>query len=159
RRGVRGERLLRRAAGGVRIRPRPRARDAGPGCGAGSRRSARAAAAGEDHARAGDEVRHIARAWRAQPGEDRAHRARRPRARARVMKSKLLDSTGQKTFALVFDKEDEVVAGLTAFAKAERLGAAHFTAIGAFSEVTLGYFERARKDYKRMTVAEQVEVL
>jgi hypothetical protein len=75
------------------------------------------------------------------------------------MKSKLLDSTGQKTFALVFDKEDEVVAGLTAFAKAERLGAAHFTAIGAFSEVTLGYFERARKDYKRMAVAEQVEVL
>jgi predicted DNA-binding protein with PD1-like motif len=75
------------------------------------------------------------------------------------MKSKLLDSTGQKTFALVFDKGDEVVAGLTAFAKAERLGAAHFTAIGAFSEVTLGYFESARKDYKRMTVAEQVEVL
>jgi uncharacterized protein len=75
------------------------------------------------------------------------------------MKSKLLDATGQKTFALVFDKGDEVVAELTRFATSERLGAAHFTAIGAFSEVTLGYFERARKDYKRMTVAEQVEVL
>jgi predicted DNA-binding protein with PD1-like motif len=75
------------------------------------------------------------------------------------MKSKLLDATGQKTFALVFDKGDEVVAELTAFAKAERVGAAHFTAIGAFSEVTLGYFQRDRKDYKRMIVAEQVEVL
>jgi hypothetical protein len=75
------------------------------------------------------------------------------------MKSKLLDSTGQKTFALVFDKGDEVVAELTAFAKAERLGAAHFTAIGAFSEVTLGYFDRGRKDYKRMALSEQVEVL
>jgi predicted DNA-binding protein with PD1-like motif len=75
------------------------------------------------------------------------------------MKSKLLDATGQKTFALVFDKEDEVIASLTAFAKAERVGAAHFTAIGAFSEVTLGYFERDRKDYKRMVVGEQVEVL
>jgi hypothetical protein len=75
------------------------------------------------------------------------------------MKSKLLDATGQKTFALVFDKGDEVVADLTAFAKTQRLGAAHFTAIGAFSEVTLGYFDRVRKDYKRMEVAEQVEVL
>ena len=75
------------------------------------------------------------------------------------MKSKLLDATGQKTFALVFDKGDEVVAELTAFAKAERFGAAHFTAIGAFSEVTLGYFDRGRKDYKRMAMAEQVEVL
>jgi uncharacterized protein len=75
------------------------------------------------------------------------------------MKSKLLDATGQKTFALVFDKGDEVVGELTRFATSERLGAAHFTAIGAFSEVTLGYFERARKEYKRMAVAEQVEVL
>ena len=75
------------------------------------------------------------------------------------MKSKLLDSTGQKTFALVFDKGDEVVAELTAFAEAERVGAAHFTAIGALSEVTLGYFDRGRKDYKRMALSEQVEVL
>ena len=75
------------------------------------------------------------------------------------MKSKLLDSTGQKTFALVFDKGDEVVAELTGFAEVERVGAAHFTAIGAFSEVTLGYFDRGRKDYKRMAVSEQVEVL
>lgn len=75
------------------------------------------------------------------------------------MKSKLLDATGQKTFALVFDKGDEVVAELTAFAKAEHVGAAHFTAIGAFSEATLGYFQRDRKAYKRMVLAEQVEVL
>jgi predicted DNA-binding protein with PD1-like motif len=75
------------------------------------------------------------------------------------MKSKLLDASGQKTFALIFDKGEEVVAGLTEFAKSERVGAAHFTAIGAFSEVTLGYFQRDRKDYKRMAVAEQVEVL
>jgi hypothetical protein len=75
------------------------------------------------------------------------------------MNSKLLDSTGQKTFALVFDKGDEVVAGLTAFARAQKVGAAHFTAIGAFSEVTLGYFDRGLKDYKKMPLKEQVEVL
>jgi uncharacterized protein len=75
------------------------------------------------------------------------------------MKSKLLDATGQKTFALVFDKGDEVMAGLTAFAKAQKVGAAHFTAIGAFSEVTLGFFDPVRKDYKKMPLNEQVEVL
>lgn len=75
------------------------------------------------------------------------------------MKSKLLDSTGQKTFALVFDKGEDPVAGLTRFAGTERVGAAHFTAIGAFSEVTLGYFEAGRKDYKRMVLPAQVEVL
>ena len=75
------------------------------------------------------------------------------------MKSTLLDATGPRTWALIFDKGDEPVAGLTAFAKAQKLGAAHFTAIGAFSEVTLGYFDRKARDYKKIPLREQVEVL
>ena len=75
------------------------------------------------------------------------------------MRTKLLDATGQKTFALVLDRGDEVVAELTAFAKAESMTAAHFTAIGAFSAVTLGYFDRASKQYLKIPVREQVEVL
>ena len=75
------------------------------------------------------------------------------------MKSTLLDATGPRTWALIFDKGDEPVAGLTAFAKAQKLGAAHFTAIGAFSDVTLGYFNRAKRDYKKIPLHEQVEVL
>ena len=75
------------------------------------------------------------------------------------MKSTLLDATGPRTWVLIFDKGDEPVAGLTAFAKAQKLGAAHFTAIGAFSDVTLGYFERAKRDYKKIPLHEQVEVL
>jgi predicted DNA-binding protein with PD1-like motif len=75
------------------------------------------------------------------------------------MKSTLLDAAGPRTWALIFDKGDEPVAGLTAFAKAQKLGAAHFTAIGAFSDVTLGYFDRAKRDYKKIPLHEQVEVL
>ena len=75
------------------------------------------------------------------------------------MKSTLLDATGPRTWALIFDKGDEPVAGLTAFAKAQKLGAAHLTAIGAFSDVTLGYFDRAKRDYKKIPLHEQVEVL
>ena len=75
------------------------------------------------------------------------------------MRSKLLDATGQKTFALIFDKGDEVVAELTAFAKKESGAAAHLTAIGAFSAVTHGYFDRTTKSYLKIPVREQVEVL
>jgi predicted DNA-binding protein with PD1-like motif len=72
------------------------------------------------------------------------------------MKSKQLD---ERTYALVFDKGDEVMSSLTAFAREHELNAAHLTAIGAFSDVTLGYFEPDRKDYRRIPISEQVEVL
>jgi predicted DNA-binding protein with PD1-like motif len=74
--------------------------------------------------------------------------------------SKLLnDHRGEKTYALIFEKGDEVMAGLKSFATESGLGGAHFTAIGAFSEATLGYFDRDRKAYKRIPIREQVEVL
>jgi predicted DNA-binding protein with PD1-like motif len=76
-----------------------------------------------------------------------------------AMKATGLSDDDQKTYALIFDKGDEVVAELTAFAKAHAVGAAHFTAIGAFSGVTLGYFERERKAYTKIPMPEQVEVL
>ncbi|PYS77726.1 MAG: DUF296 domain-containing protein [Acidobacteria bacterium] len=75
------------------------------------------------------------------------------------MKTKLIHDDGEKTFAIVFDKGDEVAGGLLAFAKENNLSASHFTAIGAFERVTLGFFERERKDYKRISIDEQVEVL
>ena len=75
------------------------------------------------------------------------------------MKAKLIHSGEQKTYALIFDKDDEVIAGLTSFAKQQSLGASHFTAIGAFSDLTLGYFNRDKKDYDKIPVNEQVEAL
>ena len=76
------------------------------------------------------------------------------------MKSKLLhEHDGEKTFALIFNTGDEAMAGLVEFARSQKLGAAHFTAIGAFREVTLGYFDWESKEYKRIPVNEQVEVL
>jgi len=67
------------------------------------------------------------------------------------------EERGQKTFALVFDTGDEVVSGLTGFAKANGLTAASLTAIGAFSDVTLGYFDMEKKDYEEIPVDEQIE--
>src|SRR5947207_4748555 len=65
----------------------------------------------------------------------------------------------QNTFALIFDKGDEFISVLTSFAKEKDLGGSHFTAIGAFRTVMLGYFDRDKKDYKKIPIEEQVEVL
>jgi predicted DNA-binding protein with PD1-like motif len=79
---------------------------------------------------------------------------------ARQMKSKLIhDNEGERTFALIFEAGDEAMAGLREFARQHQLGAARFTAIGAFQEATLGYFDWQSKDYRKIPVREQVEVL
>jgi len=75
------------------------------------------------------------------------------------MKSKVLHADGARTIALVFESGEDPMQGLLDFAKRERLASGHFTAIGAFEDVTLGYFEWARKDYTRIPIREQVEVL
>ena len=75
------------------------------------------------------------------------------------MRSTLLLDRTERTFAVVFDKGEEVVEGLTDFAGRERLRASQVTAIGALSGVTLGYFDRATKQYRRIPLTEQVEVL
>jgi hypothetical protein len=71
------------------------------------------------------------------------------------MKCKKLDDG----MVLVFETGDEVVSTLTKFAKDHRVAAAHFTAIGAFSDTGLGYFDWQKKDYLKNQVNEQVEVV
>lgn len=76
------------------------------------------------------------------------------------MKAKLLNrDNGEKTYALIFDPDDEVISGITDFAKAQHLLASHFTAIGAFKQATLAYFDPDKQDYLKIPIDEQVEVL
>ena len=76
------------------------------------------------------------------------------------MRSKQIhEEQGQKTFALVFDTGDEFMSELTSFAEDNDLSAASLTAIGAFSGATLGYFDMEKKEYEKIPVEEQVEVL
>jgi uncharacterized protein len=76
------------------------------------------------------------------------------------MRAKLLhESRGERTFALIFDTGEDPMEGLTRFAEEHNLSASSFTAIGAFSDATLGYFDWEKKDYERIPVPEQVEVL
>lgn len=75
------------------------------------------------------------------------------------MQAKLLSDQAEKTWALIFETGDEVMAGLTDFAKKSHLSAAHFTAIGAFRDAVLYYFDWEKKEYQDIPVREQVEVL
>jgi predicted DNA-binding protein with PD1-like motif len=71
----------------------------------------------------------------------------------------LAESNGERTFAMVLDPGDEPISELTDFARRQGLAAAHFTAIGAFSGVTVGFFDLTTRQYKPVTLAEQVEVV
>ena len=76
------------------------------------------------------------------------------------MKSKQLESTnGSHTSLLIFDTGDEVASVLLEYARTRHITAAHFTAIGAFRSVTLGYFNWETKKYEPIPIREQVEVL
>ena len=75
------------------------------------------------------------------------------------MRTKVLTEDAERTFAVIFESGDEVLSGLTRFAEEQQLAASRFTAIGAFSDVVLGYFDWEKKDYERIPVNEQVEVL
>ncbi len=76
------------------------------------------------------------------------------------MQSKLIhENGGQRSYALVFDKDDEAVEGLTAFAREQGLDSATFHGIGALRDATLGYFDWDEKEYREIPVDEQVEVV
>lgn len=75
------------------------------------------------------------------------------------MRHKLINRAPEKTWAVIFDSGEEVISRLQRFCEEENLTAARFTAIGAFSAATLGYFDWNHKDYEKIAVSEQVEVL
>lgn len=75
------------------------------------------------------------------------------------METRLLHSdSGQNTYIAVLETDDEVVACLKEVAARHRLSAAGITAIGAFRDATLLYFDWERKEYLDIPVDEQVEV-
>jgi predicted DNA-binding protein with PD1-like motif len=75
------------------------------------------------------------------------------------MKYKLLNDDQQKTYAVILESGEEAKSQLLAFAKETKLAASQFTAIGAFSQTTVGFFDFSIKDYKKTEFKEQMEVL
>jgi predicted DNA-binding protein with PD1-like motif len=68
-------------------------------------------------------------------------------------------SKDDRRLVVVCDPGEEAVTALLRIASDEKIEAASFTAIGGFSEAALGFFDIERKDYWRIPITEQVEVL
>jgi predicted DNA-binding protein with PD1-like motif len=77
-----------------------------------------------------------------------------------IMKTALLaEHDGLRTFVLVCETGDDAMKALASFAAEHDLGGSHFTAIGAFSRTVVAYFDWPSKQYRRVSIDEQVEVL
>jgi hypothetical protein len=75
------------------------------------------------------------------------------------MKAKLVAEGTTVTYVVVLDQGEEAVSALTDWAASEGISAAQVTAVGAFEQAVVGWFDRAAKDYRRITVGQQCEVL
>ena len=75
------------------------------------------------------------------------------------MKYKLINNDEQRTFAIILESGEEVMEELMAFTKEEKLSASQFSAIGAFKETIVGFFDFSIKNYKKIPFKEQMEVL
>ncbi len=76
------------------------------------------------------------------------------------MRSKLIHEADRlRIYAAVLDIGDEVAECLTRLAADERLTAGQVSAIGAFESATLAFWDWEKKDYEKIPVREQVEVL
>jgi len=76
------------------------------------------------------------------------------------MKVRLLsENGGAKNYAIILAKGDEVMSGLTDFARQNKVTSASFTAIGAFSHATVAWFDDARKEFRLIPIKQQVELV
>lgn len=76
------------------------------------------------------------------------------------MKSTLLsESATERTFVLILDNEEEAFSAIQDFCAKEGISAATVTAIGAFAEAIVGWFDFQAMTYRKIPVAEQCEVL
>ena len=66
---------------------------------------------------------------------------------------------GVRTYVIVLEPGEEAFSALSAFASANEIGAASLSAIGAFERATVGWFDLARKTYRRIEIPEQCEAL
>ena len=83
-----------------------------------------------------------------------------PKGKAPRMKFQLLNpGEPTKQYAVIFYQGDEAFSGLLEFAQKYHVTSAHFTAIGAVNEATVGWFDPQRKAYKKIPITGQHEVI
>lgn len=83
-----------------------------------------------------------------------------PHGSAPGMWVKVLNSgNGPTEYAVIFRPGDDPFPGLTRFAAQYHIQSAHFTAIGAFHDARLGFYDPEKKMYRLIPIDTQVEVV
>jgi predicted DNA-binding protein with PD1-like motif len=75
------------------------------------------------------------------------------------MRVRTITEDRQKVHVVVLDKGEDAVASILTFARDSDVRSAQVSAIGAFSEIVLGFFDPGRKRFVEIPIREQVEVL
>ncbi|MGQ0683771.1 PPC domain-containing DNA-binding protein [Bradyrhizobium sp.] len=75
------------------------------------------------------------------------------------MQSRLVTTSPAHVHVIILDSGGGAFAALTKFANEEKLAAASLTAIGAFERATIGWFDLVSRNYRKIEINEQCEVL
>lgn len=75
------------------------------------------------------------------------------------MQTREFRDAGRRVVVAVLEKGDQALGGITEAARRHDMNAAQITAVGAFAQAEVGYFDRDKADYHRIPVRGQVEVL
>ena len=76
------------------------------------------------------------------------------------MRDRMLSTTASgRSYALVFELDDDFLASFQRFCERENIYAAFFNGIGGYSRATLAYYDVEKKQYEPIEVDEQVEVV
>lgn len=75
------------------------------------------------------------------------------------MKWKSVNDGAEKTYVLILDEGEEAFQVITDFANKEKISGASVSAIGAFSQAEVGWFDFSARKYKPIDVGEQCEAL
>jgi hypothetical protein len=75
------------------------------------------------------------------------------------MKTRQVAGGAGVTYVAVLDEGEEAFSALSDWATGHGISAAQVTAVGAFERATVGWFDRAARDYRRIEIGQQCEVL
>jgi predicted DNA-binding protein with PD1-like motif len=73
--------------------------------------------------------------------------------------AKIASDAGAETRVVILETGEEAISALTKAANDAGITAASLTAIGAFETAVVGWFDVAKKTYRKIEIAQQCEVL
>ena len=75
------------------------------------------------------------------------------------MHAKVVRRGAERTIGFLFEHGEEPLAELERYAQEQALDTSRFAATGALEEVHLGYFDRECRAYRKVAIAERVQVV